>query len=138
MSIPRIKALTKRIRLRIGTSEEAARQAGLSNKGAWSLYENTQHPETTLPLHRFLAVANRQERNELIDMLLAEDDDGAEECVSTNASETTEAAADLQREVRVAMADGKISPLEKARLIRQAQEVKANADDVIVSVEGAA
>ncbi|MEH6697224.1 MAG: hypothetical protein V7672_00850 [Brevundimonas sp.] len=133
MSVPRIKALTKRIRLRIGTSEEAARQAGLAHKGAWSLYENADHPETTLPIHRFMAVANGAERAELIDLLQAEDDDPAGDLL-TEAPEVTEAAADLQRVSREAAADGKITILERRRIRAGALRVKAEADDVLVAV----
>lgn len=130
MSVPRIKALTKRIRHRIGSSEEAARRAGLKNKGAWSLYESEDYPGTTLPIHRFLIVANSSERAELIDMLMAEDDE-VPECLTTEVSETTEAAADLQREAREAQARGPLSPLAKQRLRQGALRVKEEADDVL-------
>lgn len=133
MSVPVIKALTKRIRKRLGTSELAAVASGLSNKGAWSLYESENHPDTTLPLHRFIMVANRAERQALIDLLLMEDDDRPD-CANTEASETTEAAADLQRAVREALADGKLSPLERKSITEQALTVKASADDVIQAV----
>lgn len=135
MSIPRIKAITKRIRLRIGTTEEAARQAGLANKGAWSLYENADHPDTTLPIHRFLAVASRAERQELIDLLRSEDDDGSG-CLLTVTGETTEDAAALQRTAREALADGELTEAERRVLRNKALGVKERANGVL-SVVGA-
>ena len=137
MSIPRIKALTKRMRQRIGSTEDAARQAGLKNKGAWSLYESAERPRTSLPLHCFLAVANAAERAELIDLLLAEDE-AEETCLLTASSEATEAAAGLQREVREALADGPLTEAERRKLRLSALGVKAEADDVLSIVGRAA
>lgn len=130
MSVPHIKALTKRIRLRIGTSEEAAKRAGLRNKGAWSLYESEDYPNTTLPIHRFLVVADASERAELIGMLQGEDDE-IPVCLATEAGETTEAAADLQREVREALAKGPLTATVKRRLRQRVLRVKEEADDVL-------
>lgn len=132
MSVPVIKALTKRIRKRIGTNAEAALAADVSG-GVWSHYESEEHPSTTLPLHRFLMVANRAERQVLID-LLALEDDARPNCATTEASEATEAAADLQRTVRQAMADGMITPFETREIVAKAMDVKAQADDVIQAV----
>lgn len=132
MSIPAIKSLTKRIRKRHGSSEAAAVAAGLSNKGAWSLYESENHPETTLPLHRFLMVANAEERA-LFARLMADEDDGPEDLM-TAASETTEASADMQRAVREATADGVVTPLERSSIRAAAMKVMAVADDVLRGV----
>lgn len=132
MSVPVIKALTKRIRKRIGSNAEAALIAEVTG-GVWSHYESEEHPSTTLPLHRFFKVANRAERQVLIDLLLLEDDDRPMNA-STEASEATEAAADLQRTVRQAMADGTITPFETRDIVAKAMDVKAQADEVIQAV----
>lgn len=137
MSVPVIKSLTKRIRKRIGSSELAALACGLSNKGAWSLYESENHPDTTLPLHRFLECASDAEKQALIDLIkLTMEGDAAPDCANTEASETTEAAADLQRAVREALRDGTLTPMERRTITEQAMSVKANADDVIQAVHG--
>lgn len=133
MSVPVIKAITKQIRLRMGSSENAAIAAGLSNKGAWSLYESDNHPETTLPLHRFLMVANAEEKAAVI-RLLTGGDDAAPICLNTEASETTEASADMQRAVREAQADGVVTPLEQSRIRAAALRVQAEAQDVLTGV----
>jgi len=111
MSIPVIKAITKRIRLRYGSTEAAATAAGVS-PGVWSGYENADKPETTIPLGR------------LVDMSLTADE----------AAEATEAAARVQSMVRLAARDGQITEAE-ARPIRQAAlEAKAQMHDVLKSV----
>ena len=135
MSVHVIKAITRRMRQRYGSAENAALAAGLKNKGKWSLYESDEHPETTLPLHRFLLAANADEKRALVDLLKAEVGD-APDCPMTEASETTEASADLQRAVREAAADGKITTLEARQIVRKAVEVQAQAADVIASVGG--
>ncbi|WP_298700929.1 hypothetical protein [uncultured Brevundimonas sp.] len=138
MSVPVLKALTKRIRKRIGSTEMAALAAGLSNKGAWSLYESENHPDTTLPLHRFLDCANDAEKQTLIDLIrMTMENGGAPACATTQASETTEAAADLQKVVRQAEADGVVTPLERSQIVGKALEVQSQAADVIKAVGAA-
>lgn len=130
MSVPVIKAITRKIRERMGGAENAAIAAGLSNKGKWSLYESDNHPETTLPLHRFIQVANAAEKAAII-RLLQTDDDGAPVSLTTEAAETTEAAADLQRTVREAEADGVVTPLERQQIRGKALRVQAEAGHVL-------
>lgn len=134
MSVPVIKAITRRMRLRYGSTANAAMAAGVS-PGVFSHYENDDHPDTTIPLHRFLMAANADERLALIEVLKGADS-GTPDCPMTEASETTEASADLQRAVREATADGKITPLEARQIVRKAVEVQAQAADVIASVGG--
>lgn len=130
MSVAVIKAITRQIRLRLGSSENAAIACGLCNKGAWSLYESDNHPETTLPLHRFLMVANGDERAAVIRLLTGEDE-AAPACMNAAAGETTEASADLQRVVREASADCKITPFEAAVIRAGVLRVQAEASDVL-------
>ena len=136
MSVPVIKALTLRIRKRIGTNAETAIAADVSG-GQWSNYEAENCPTTTIPVHRFIAVSNDAEKQALIDLLrLTMEGDAAPDCANTEASETTEAAADLQRAVREALRDGTLTPMERRTITEQAMSVKANADDVIQAVHG--
>lgn len=132
MSVESIKALTKRIRLRHGSSEKAAGAAGLTNKGSWSLYENESHADTTLPIYRFLICSNDAEKEALIDIIRdAMDQELSAGCVSTASSLTTETSADLQRTVREARADGVITPREESEIVAKAMEVKAGASNVL-------
>lgn len=135
MSVAVIKAITRRIRLRYGSAELAAAGAGLANKGAWSLYESDEHPETTIPIHRFLSVANAAEKAAMAALFRGGDMDPPA-CLNTEAGETTETAAELQKMARLATEDGKITPLEARALTRKALEVQAQAADVIASVGG--
>lgn len=134
MSVPVIKALTLRIRKRIGTNAETAIAADVSG-GQWSNYEAENCPTTTIPVHRFLMVANDAEKQALIDLIRVSMEGGDKpKCAQTEASETTEEAAELQRAVRAAMSDGKLTPLERKSITEQALTVKASADDVIQAV----
>lgn len=133
MSVAVIKAITRRIRLRYGSAELAAQGAGLANKGAWSLYESDEHPETTIPIHRFLQVANASEKAAMAS-LFKRDDMEPPECALTAASETTERSAEMQRCVREALADGTLTVLERREITRKALEVKSQAADVIAAV----
>ena len=136
MSVPVIKAITRRIRMRYGSTANAAQAAGVS-AGVWSHYENDDHPDTTIPLHRFLMAADGRERAALV-ALLQSDMDPEPGCAMTEASETTEASAELQRTVREAMADGKVTTLEARNITRMAMAVKAEATDVIAAVRDVA
>jgi hypothetical protein len=130
MSVPVIKAITRQLRHRMGGTENAAIAAGLSNKGKWSLYESENHPDTTLPLHRFLLVADADARAALIRLLEGETEPAPTD-LNTEAGETTEASADMQRTVREAQADGVITPFEKQQIRAAALRVHDEADDVM-------
>ena len=133
MSTAVIKALTKRIRLRIGSNEEAARAAGVS-PGVWSHYESADKPETTIPLGRLHQMSlTAAERKEIID-LFTEADDHAVESLMDEASEATEATAALQGLVRLATKDGRITETEARRIRDAAMTAKAQINDVLNGV----
>ena len=128
-----IKALTKRIRLRIGSNEEAARAAGVS-PGVWSHYESADKPETTIPLGRLHQMSlTDAERKEIID-LFTEADDHAVESLMDEASEATEATAALQGLVRLATKDGRVTETEARRIRDAAMTAKAQINDVLNGV----
>jgi len=133
MSIPVIKAITKRIRLRMGTTEAAARAADVS-PGVWSGYENADKPETTIPLGRLVQMSlTSDERSAIMGLF---EDEGANRAADLvdEAGEATESAAKVQTMVRLAAKDGQITEAE-ARLIRAAAlEAKAQMDDVLLGV----
>ena len=133
MSTAVIKALTKRIRLRIGSNEEAARAAGVS-PGVWSHYESADKPETTIPLGRLAQMSlTAAERKEIID-LFTEADDHAVESLMDEASEATEATAALQGLVRLATKDGRVTETEARRIRDAAMTAKAQINDVLNGV----
>lgn len=124
-----VKALCRRIEARYGSNRAAAIAADVS-PGVWSNYCSDEHPDTTIPFHRLLLAANASERRAFAS-LLAEDSATIAADLLTEACEVGEAGVDLQRAVRAAIADGKVTPLEQRRLRDHALEVKAQADDVI-------
>ena len=133
MSTQLIKTLTKRIRIRIGSNEAAARSAGVS-PGVWSHYESADHPDTSIPLHRLAAMPlTAAERREIID-LFSEPEDMAVVDLMTEASEATEAAASLQGMIRLASKDGKITEAEARRIRDAALQAKAEINDVLNGV----
>lgn len=133
MSVPVIKAITKRIRLRHGTTEAAAAAAGVV-PSAWSGYENADKPDTTIPLGRLLAMALTSDEKRAIAGLFACDDDEAG-CVMEEASEATEAAANVQRLVRLArQPDGSIAETDARPIRAAALEAKAQMNDVLKAV----
>lgn len=133
MSIPVIKAITKRIRLRYGSTEAAATAAGVS-PGVWSGYENADKPETTIPLGRLSDMSLTSDERRAIMGLFATADDTAIQDIMDEAAEATEAAARVQGMVRLAAKDGVITEAE-ARPIRQAAlEAKEQMNDVLQSV----
>lgn len=134
MTIAVIKAITKRIRLRYGSTESAATAAGVS-PGVWSGYENADKPETTIPLGRLLDMSLSAGERRAIAGLFAEADDQAATNLMDEASEATEAAARVQGMVRLAARDGKAITEAEARPIRAAAlEAKAQMDDVLMGV----
>lgn len=130
MSVPVIKAITRRIRMRYGSSELAAQAAGLSNKGAWSLYESPDHPETTIPIHRLLIVAEGDERR-AIAALFTDEPVALSADLNTEASETIESAAELGKMVRLAAVDGVVTETEARPIRAKALETIAQAGDVL-------
>lgn len=133
MTIAVIKALTKRIRIRMGSTEAAARAADVS-PGVWSGYENADKPETTIPVGRLLGLAlTAAERREIV-CLFTEADDNAVTDLMDEAGEATEAAANVQSLVRLAAKDGQITENEARRIRAAALDAKAQMDDVLRGV----
>lgn len=133
MTIAVIKALTKRIRIRMGSTDAAARAADVS-PGVWSGYENADKPETTIPIGRLLSLAlTAAERREIVE-LFTEPDDNAVTDLMDEAGEATEAAANVQSMVRLAAKDGQITEAEARRIRAAALEAKAQMDDVLKGV----
>ncbi|WP_312128123.1 hypothetical protein [Brevundimonas sp.] len=133
MSTSTIKSITRRIRMRIGSNEEAAKSAGVS-PGVWSHYESADKSDTTIPLHRLVMMPlTAAERREIMD-LFVEHDDAIVECLMEEASEATEAAAELQGLVRLATRDGKVTETEARRIRDAAMTAKAQINDVLKGV----
>lgn len=131
MSVPVIKAITKRIRLRYGSTEAAATAAGVS-PGVWSGYENADKPETTIPLGRLIDMSlNGDERRAIASLFAAADDDDVG-CLRDEAAEAAEATMNVSRMIRLASRDGKPISEADARPIRAAAlEAKAELNDVL-------
>ena len=134
MSAAFVKSLTRQIEERMGSGAKAAAAAGVS-QGRWSDYVNDTNPihgETTIPLHRFMKVAGPDEKSALLSVW-SQDFATPGDCLNTEASQVTEASAELQRVVREAKAragDGPISQIDQARILKLVLIVHAEADDV--------
>lgn len=123
-----IKAICRRIEARYGSNRLAAIAADVSG-GVWSNYCSDDHPETTIPLHRLFLVANAEERAIFAKLLMGEEYD-APECVETEAQETTEAAAEMQKVVRILKKDG-LTPRDRKIIRQHGLAVQEQAADVI-------
>jgi len=133
MTVHVIKAITKRIRLRYGSTEAAGIAAGVS-ASVWSGYENADKPETTIPIGRLLDMSLTGDERKAIGSLFTSAEGVDVQDVVDEAAEATEAAARVQGMVRLAARDGVITEAE-ARPIRQAAlEAKAQMNDVLQSV----
>lgn len=133
MTVPVIKAITKQIRLRLGSTENAATAAGVS-PGVWSGYENADKPETTIPLGRLVQMSlTSGERRAIMGLFVDEADDAVTDLVD-EAGEATEAAAAVQSLVRLAAKDGVITEGEARRIRAAALEARAHMDDVLMGV----
>lgn len=124
-----IKALCRRIEARYGSNRATAIAADVS-PGVWSNYCSDEHPETTIPFHRLLLVANAAERKAFAGLLMTDEAAAAADLL-TEACEVGEAGIDLQRVAREVAADGVVSLSERRRVRERALEVKAQADDVL-------
>jgi hypothetical protein len=133
MSVATIKAITKRIRLRYGSTEAAASAAGIS-PGVWSGYENADKPETTIPIGRLLEMSLTAGERSAIAALFSEPQDISAHDVLNESMEATEAVARVMGTVRLAAADGQITEAEKRRIRAEALEARAQLDDVIQGV----
>lgn len=132
MYAPVIKTICRRIERRLGGGKIAAVAAGVS-PGLWSQYCSDDHPTISIPTHRLLEIASGDERK-AIASLFASDDQEAVDDLLTETMEVTEGAAALQGIVRLAAADGKITPSERRRIREAAAQVRADAEDVLTGV----
>lgn len=132
MSVPVIKAICRRIEARMGSGKNAALAAGVSG-GLWSQYVSDEHPTITIPVHRLLDIAAGDERAAIVSLFTGEDQ-GEIDDLMTEASEVTEGAAELQGIIRLAAADGKLTPNERRKIREKALQVRSDADDVLLGV----
>lgn len=130
MSVPVIKAICRRIEARMGGGKNAALAAGVSG-ALWSQYCSGEHPTVTIPVHRLLEIAEGDERR-AVAALFSDEGEGQAADLLTEAGEAVESAADLHKMVRLAAADGKVTPLERRRIREQALAVRAEVDDVLM------
>ncbi len=130
MSVPVIKAITKRIRLRTGSTADAANAAGVC-ASVWSDYENADKPQTTIPLGRLLSMALTRDERRAFASLFA--DEAVDACADpmTEAGETVETAAELHKMVRLAAIDGQITEAEARPIRAKTLETIAKAGDVL-------
>lgn len=132
MSALVVKAICRRIEARYGSNRNAALAAGVSG-GVWSNYCSDDQPDTTIPFHRLLLVADTAEKAAFMALLQGEAGPPPA-ALMTEAAETTEKSAEMQGAVRAAIADGKVTNLEARRIRDLALQVQADAGDVIAAV----
>lgn len=134
-----IKALCQQIERRYGSGKDAALVARIS-PGVWSQYcsDAPQNADITIPFGRLLMVANTTERFLFAQLLL---DGGADNeptgDLLEEAQEVTEAAADLQHDVREFRRAGPLTPARKAALRSKAATLLKEGADVIVQLDRA-
>lgn len=133
MSVATIKAITKRIRLRYGSTEAAATSAGVS-PGVWSGYENADRPETTIPIGRLSEMSLTADERSAIVAVFTEASAREAKNILIESMEATEAVARVMGTVRLAAEDGEITETEKRRIRADALEARAQLDDVIQGV----
>lgn len=133
MSVATIKAMTKRIRLRYGSTEAAAFAAGIS-PGVWSNYENADHPQTTIPLGRLLDMSLTAAELRAFASLFAVTVVEEAADIIAETMEATEAVCRVQGMVRLAAKDGVITEAEARPIRAAALEARAQLDDVIQGV----
>lgn len=132
MSIATVKAITKRIRLRHGTTEAAAVAAGVS-PGVWSTYENADRPET-IPLGRLVGMSLTASERSAIASLFEEDCEREARNVLNDAMEAAEASTKMMGVVRLAAEDGELTEAEKRVIRQEALEARSQIDDVLQGV----
>jgi hypothetical protein len=133
MSVATIKAITKRIRLRYGSTEAAARAANVS-PGVWSGYENADKPETTIPMGRLSEMSLSADERSAIVAIFSDADDEVSGNVLNDSMEATEAVTRVMGTVRLASRDGVLTEGEKRTIRAEALEARAQLDDVIAGV----
>lgn len=133
MSVAVIKQLCRRIERRLGGGKYAAPLAGVT-AGVWSNYVSEDHPDTTIPMHRLLMVANAEELA-LFGEVMTGQFAGAEADLPTEAAELVEGAAALMAVIRRAGRDKVYSETEKRRIRAMAIELLPELQDIIKAVE---
>lgn len=134
MTVAVIKAITKRIRLRYGSTEGAASAAGIS-PGVWSGYENADKPETTIPLGRLLDMSLSSDERGMIVSLFADDAADAGVDLRAEVMEAGESLGRLTGSVRLATEGGQpVSETSRRRILAEALDARAQIDDVIQGV----
>lgn len=136
MKVAVVKALCRRIEDRYGSNRFAAIAAGVS-PSVWSDYCNDDKPTCTIPFGRLLMVANAEERVAFAE-LLTEATDCPPGDLACAAIEAAEGGVGLNRTVRLAVADGTITPREAREIVREGVAEKARLDRVIRLAERAA
>lgn len=131
MSALVVKAICRRIQTRYGSNANAAMAADVS-PGVWSNYCSDDHPDTTIPFHRLLMVANATERAAFAKLLAGEPSPPPADLLN-EAGETVETAADLHKVVREATKDGVVTPLERKSIRGAALTVIAEATEVLAA-----
>lgn len=133
MSVATIKALTQRIRKRYGTTEAAAKAAGVS-PGVWSGYENADKPETTIPIGRLSEMSlTSDERSVIVGLFTTEADEG-EADILDESGEAIEAVAQMHNVVRLASKNGKPGETDRRAIRAAALEARAQVEDVLEAV----
>lgn len=133
MSVPVIKAICRRIEARMGGGKNAALAAGVSG-GLWSQYCSGDHPTITIPVHRLLEIAEGDERRAIASLFTEEGEVEVADLLN-EAGEAVEGAAELQKLVRLAAADGVVTPLERRRIREKALQVRSEVDDVLMGAK---
>ena len=134
MTVAVIKAITKRIRLRYGSTEAAASAAGIS-PGVWSGYENADKPETTIPLGRLLDMSLSGDERGMIVSLFADEAADAGVDLRAEVMEAGESLGRLTGSVRLATEGGQpVSETSRRRILAEALDARAQIDDVIQGV----
>lgn len=132
MSVPVIKAICRRIEARMGSGKNAALAAGVSG-GLWSQYCSDEYPTITIPVHRLLDIAAGDERSALASLFTGDDQSEINDLL-TEGCELAEGGVELQGMIRLAAADGKLTPNERRKIREKALQVRADADDVLQGV----
>jgi hypothetical protein len=133
VSINTIKAITKRIRLRYGSTEAAARAAGVC-ASVWSGYESADKPETTIPIGRLAEMSLTMAERSAIVGLFSDGECQESVDVLSDAMEAAEATVKVMGTVRLAAKDGILTETEKRVIRAEALEARAQLDDVIQGV----
>jgi hypothetical protein len=133
MSTAVVKAITRRIRLRMGGTREAALAADVA-PSVWSGYENADDPDKSIPLHRLVAMPLTTAERRAIAALFANEDDAEVFEPLREVGEAIESVAELHKMVRLATIDGSITETEKRAIRAKCLETTDDVADVMKAV----